>query len=90
MEHDTATGTKEQRTRIGVLMLALRDAGADSFLVNVIQNCHRSPMTKLRGLLNLTRAGHTARTAQFDLDRLLIDGCEASWCVLDEWRTRTA
>jgi len=84
------TTTKEQRTRMGIMMLALHEAGADSFLVNVIQNWHRSPYTKLQGLLNLVKAGHEVRTAQFDIDRLIIDGCEASWCVLDEWKARRA
>lgn len=75
--------TKEQRTRIGILMLALRDAGADSFLVNVIQNWHSKPYVKLRGLLKLTQAGHSARTAHFDIDRLIIDGEESPWSVLE-------
>jgi hypothetical protein len=86
---NTTQTTKEQRTRVGILMLALRNAGADSFLVNVIQNWHPNPYAKLRGLLNLTKAGHDVRVARFDIDRLVIDGCEASWCVLDEWQQRT-
>jgi hypothetical protein len=86
----TTKTTKEQRTRIGILLLALRDAGADSFLMNVIQNWHGSPYTKLCGLLNLVRAGHEARVAPFDIDRLIIDGSEASWGVLNEWGKRTA
>jgi hypothetical protein len=89
MENNTAT-TKEQRTRTAILMLALRNAGADSFLVNVIQNWHSKPYNKMQGLLNLTKAGHEARTGQFDVDTLVIDGCTASWCVLDEWKTRRA
>jgi len=80
-----ATTTKEQRTRIGILLLALRDAGADSFLVNVIQTGHASPFRKMQGLLKLTKAGHQARTGQFDIDALLIDGERADWSKLDEW-----
>ena len=68
----------------------LREAGADSFLVNVIQNWHKTPGSKLMGLLNLVKAGHEVRTAQFAIDRLIIDGFEASWCVLDEWKHRKA
>ncbi len=81
----TTTTTKEQRTRIAILMLALENAGADSFLVNVIQNWHGTPCRKLQGLLNLLNAGHEARVAQFDIDRLIVDGEEAAWSVLDEW-----
>ena len=62
-----------------------RLAGAESFLVNVIQNWHASPYRKMQGLLRLTQAGHTARTAQFDIDVLLIDGERADWSKLDEW-----
>lgn len=79
--------TKEQRTRAGILMLALKQAGADSFLVNVIQNWHSNPMRKLRGLLALTQAGRNARTAQFDIDILIVDGERENWTLLDVWGT---
>jgi hypothetical protein len=85
---DKSKTTKEQRTRAGILMFGLRDAGADMFLVNVIQNWHSNPMRKLRGLLALTKAGKTARTGQFDLDVLVVDGQRVSWALLDEWGTR--
>lgn len=66
--------TREQRTREGILFLALRDAGADSFLVNVIQCHHSSPIRKLRGVLALVNAGHQVRLAQMNMDVLLVDG----------------
>ena len=58
------------------------------FLANVIMCHHRNPARKLRGLVKLIRAGHTAVTADFGLDTLLIDGHKASWCVLEEWAIR--
>jgi len=66
-------------------MRALKDARADSFLVNVIQNLHSRPYTKLQGLLNVANAGHEARGAESDIDQLIIDGNEAPWSVLEDW-----
>lgn len=45
-----------------------RHAGADSFLVNGIQCHHAHTMRKLRGLLNLVRAGRAVRVGPFDLN----------------------
>ena len=59
-----------------------------AFLANVILCQHSTPAAKLNGLVNLLSAGHTVSTAQHSIDILLIDGVKASWCVLDEWRTR--
>ena len=42
-----------------------------------------------RGLINLLRAGHSVRTAQFSVDELVVDGHAANWCVLNEWAART-
>jgi hypothetical protein len=56
--------TQQRRTRLGILLQALRAAGADSFLVNVLL-LHIHPYPKLRGLLALTLAGNEARTGQF-------------------------
>jgi hypothetical protein len=68
-------------------MLALKEAGADPFLVNVIQNWHAHPMRKLRGLLALHKAGRSARTGQFDIDTLIVDGAQENWTLLDVWGT---
>lgn len=56
-----------------------------SFLVNVIQCQHSKPMTKIRGLYNLVNAGHSVRTAQCDIDVLLIDDEHVSWSILEEY-----
>ena len=59
------------------------------FVANLIANQHRSPKRMLRGLINLLRAGHSVRTAQFSVDELVVDGHAANWCVLNEWAART-
>lgn len=59
-----------------------------SFLANVIECHHSNPVRKLRGLRNLVNAGHFV-ALPVDMDRLTIDGCEASWIVLEEWAKRT-
>lgn len=53
------------------------------FLANVIRTHHRNPARKLKGLLELLRAGHTARTAQFEIDVLVIDGKRFGWEYLE-------
>lgn len=77
------TTTKEQRTRSGFLLLELSAAGADSFLVNVIQVHHRNPVRKLRGLLRLMLTGNCARVSQFDIDILLVNGERTAWAALE-------
>jgi hypothetical protein len=58
--------------------------GTDTgFLANVILTSHRNPVAKLRGLVTLLKAGHECRTAQFDLDILVIDGKRYGWEVLE-------
>ena len=61
-----------------------------AFVANVVMNWHREPARKLKGLVNLLKAGHSVQTAQTAIDVLLIDGVKASWCVLDEWSNRHA
>jgi hypothetical protein len=76
---------KRKRSQLASLMVDLKQAGADSFLVNIIQNWHSQPTRKLRGLLALTRAGKQVRTAQFAIDVLLVDGERENWTLLDVW-----
>jgi hypothetical protein len=76
-------GTKEQRTRDAILFLALKEAGADQFLINVIACHHKNAMRKLRGLLRFAEQGRDVRTSQFNLDVLLIDGEYAAWESLE-------
>ena len=52
-------------------------------VANVIVCWHRRPFARLIGLLALLRAGHEVRTAQFDLDTLVIDGERAEWSALE-------
>lgn len=47
----------------GILLRALQNAGADSFLVNVILLHHSSPVRKLRGLLELVQRGSQVRAS---------------------------
>ena len=61
-----------------------------AFIANVVMNWHREPARKLKGLVNLLKAGHNVQTADRAIDVLLIDGVTASWCVLDEWERRRA
>ena len=61
---------------------------AESFVENVIVCHHARPKTKRRGLHNLLSAGHTVSLAS-SIDGLTIDGCAASWRVLEEWAQRT-
>jgi len=79
--------TQQRRTRLGILLQALRAAGADSFLVNVLL-LHIHPYPKLRGLLALTLAGNEARTGQFDMDVLLVNGERRAWPYLETWTLR--
>jgi hypothetical protein len=77
--------TKEQRTRRAIKLLALKNAGADQFLVNTILCNHGSPWTKLDGLLRLIGGNHSAKVADFDIDVLVVDGNQEPWSVLDTW-----
>jgi len=69
-------------------IMATGDRGL-SFIANVIENWHNNQARKLKGLAHLVAAGHAVRLEEFDIDGLLIDGHKASWCVLEEWATRT-
>ena len=82
--------TKEIRTHRGILLLALRNAGADAFLVNVILCHHPNPMRKLRTLLALVKSGIDVRVGQFDIDILVIDGVRQRWRILDVTPARAA
>ena len=59
-----------------------------SFLSNVILNWHNNPAKKLKGLVNLLKAGHSVTTGSNHIDVLIIDGYRASWVVLEEWTNR--
>lgn len=61
---------------------AAQSLGA-GFIANVILTQHRNPSAKLNGLVELLKAGHEVRTAQFSIDTLLIDGYERGWEVLE-------
>jgi hypothetical protein len=54
-----------------------------SFVANVIRNHHSHQAAKLRGLLQILKAGHSVRTAQFNIDILIIDGRKFGWEVLE-------
>lgn len=58
------------------------------FLANITQEYHARPHRKLKGLLNLARAGHRAVLAPYTTDVLMIDNVAAPWSVLEEWSTR--
>ena len=59
------------------------DCRGAGFVANVILNWHGRPFSKLIGLVALLRAGREAKTAQFALDVLVIDGERADWSVLE-------
>ena len=59
------------------------DRGA-GFLANVIWCHHPRAFTKLCGLIALLREGREVRTAQFNLDVLVIDGERVSWAELEK------
>ena len=46
----------------------------ESFVANVVGTCEVKVATRLKGLVNLVKAGHEVSTAQFDLLTLCIDG----------------
>ena len=71
-----------QMTKVD-LYLEAQERGA-GFVANVISCRHRRPFTKLAGLVALLRAGREVRTAQFNLDVLVIDGERASWADLEK------
>ena len=56
-----------------------RDAG---FLANVIANGHTRPVTKLRCILALLKAGHSVRLAPFSTAALLVDNRPLDWSAL--------
>jgi len=64
------------------------DKRGAGFLANVIMNWQTNPAKKLKGLVNLLRADHTVDVASRDLTILMVDGCMASWVVLEEWANR--
>ena len=76
--------TKQQATN----KIQTSDNREAQFVLNVVQNWHGNKADMVIGLSNLVAAGHDVRTAQFDLNILLIDGGKASWCVLSEWKNR--
>lgn len=49
------------------------------FVLNVIQGQHGNSATMIQGLASLVKRGHSVRTAQFDIDVLVIDGERARW-----------
>ena len=58
--------------------------GAEAgFVANVVINHHRNAARKLKGLVEILKAGHDVRTAQFGLDILMIDGTRQGWEVLE-------
>lgn len=59
--------------------------GNDTFTPNVILLHHRNPYRKLRGLVNLVKAGHHVTVAPNSIDLLMIDGVISAWAVLEEW-----
>ena len=59
------------------------------YLSNVIENNHKNPARKLKGLVNLLKAGHDVRISEHSIDIVLIDNHKASWIVLEEWAKRT-
>ena len=71
-----------QMTKVEMYLEA-QERGA-GFVANVISCRHRSPFTKLCGLLALLRKGRQVRTAQFSLDVLVIDGERADWAELEK------
>ena len=74
-----------KRTTKHDIMRIIQDAERQaSFVGNVILCHHRRPWTKLRGLARLILDGHDVRTAQFDLDVLVVDGQRAEWAVLEQ------
>lgn len=54
-----------------------------AFLANVIYGNHCNPASKLRGLLKILRSGLSARTGQFSIDVLMIDGVRQDWDYLE-------
>ena len=66
-------------------MQAYREAderGA-GFLANVILTSHRNPSKKLKGLVNLLRAGYIVKIADFSIDTLVINGEIMAWQSLE-------
>lgn len=61
---------------------AAQDLGA-AFVANVILTQHRNAAAKLKGLVEILKAGHEVRTAQFSMDTLLIDGEQRGWEILE-------
>ena len=57
-----------------------RDA---SFVANVVMTHHGGHMAMLRGILRLLETGHTVRCAQFDIDKLVVDGFVVAWADLE-------
>jgi len=71
-----------QMTKVEMYLEA-QERGAGC-VANVISCRHRRPFTKLCGLLALLRESREGRTAQFNLDALVIDGEHVSWAELEK------
>ena len=52
------------------------------FVLNVIQVQHGNRATMIQGLGSLVNRGFSVRTAQFDIDTLVINGERAKWSDL--------
>lgn len=53
------------------------------FIANVIMTSQSKRGTKMKNLLRLMRDGHRVHTAQFDIDRIIVDGCYRYYSYLD-------
>ena len=54
-----------------------------SFVANVIYLHHANSHKKLKGLLKLLENGKSVRTANFDIDILVVDGDRTPWQSLE-------
>ncbi|HLJ96271.1 MAG TPA: hypothetical protein VKU02_24065 [Gemmataceae bacterium] len=80
------TSASANPSKLAILFRDIATLGGKdaSFMANVILHHHQRPMTKLRGLLKLLRAGHRIRTASFSLNVLVIDDQRTEWSRLEE------
>lgn len=54
------------------------------FVANVVYLHHRNPHAKLHGLLSLLENDATVRTANFDIDVLVVNGERMAWDDLEK------
>lgn len=56
---------------------------AQSFVLNVIFTHHGGKAAYVVGLMRLLELGHSVSCAQFDIDKLVVDGFTVAWADLE-------